>query len=58
MKPARISYLRTFFYAAVIKQSSEQLCLPLLSVKYKNVVFPQNPTDGVFISSCVYLYCQ
>lgn len=34
------STMRTFFYAIVIKQSSEQLCLPLLSVKYQNMVFP------------------
>lgn len=41
MKPARISYLRTFFYAIVIKQSSEGLCFPSLSVKYQNMIFPQ-----------------
>lgn len=33
--------MRTFFYAIVTKQSSEQLCLPLLSVKYQNLVFPR-----------------
>lgn len=43
--------MRTFFYATVIRQSSEQLCLPSLSVKYQNVEFPQKCPRWVLIST-------